>query len=68
MTLSPQDNAYLRLLELGPFDRRASGGWRFGTKVISDVVVERLIAGGFAKRENDRVHLLRTALPDDGGR
>jgi hypothetical protein len=36
----------LRLLEHGPFERRPRGGWRFGTKVISDAVVERLLASG----------------------
>ena len=40
---------FLRLLQYGPFERRARGGWRFGTKVITDAVVERLLAGGRAE-------------------
>jgi len=40
---------FLRLLQHGPFERRPRGGWRFGTKVISDAVVERLLAGGRAE-------------------
>jgi hypothetical protein len=60
MTLSSQDHVYFRLLELGAFDRRAHGGWRFGTKVISDAVVERLIASGRATREDDHVRLIRS--------
>ena len=60
MSLSTQDYGYLRLLELGAFIRRTQGGWRFGTKVISDAVVERLVASGHAKREDHRVYLIRT--------
>ena len=37
---------FLRLLEIGPFERRTRGGWRFGTKIISDAVVEQLLACG----------------------
>ena len=37
---------FLRLLEIGPFERRSRGGWRFGTKIISDAVVEQLLACG----------------------
>lgn len=40
---------FLRLLEIGSFERRPRGGWRFGTKIISDAVVERLIACGRAE-------------------
>jgi hypothetical protein len=46
---------FLRLLEISPFERRARGGWRFGTKVISDAVVDRLVAGRRALIEGDRV-------------
>jgi len=49
------DLVFLRLLELGPFDRRSCGGWRFGTKTISDPIVERLIASGHARRDGDRI-------------
>jgi hypothetical protein len=34
----------LRLLGHAPFERRPRGGWRFGTEVISDAAVERLLA------------------------
>lgn len=41
---------YLRcLLEHGPFERRPRGGWRFGTKVISDTAVESLLASGLVE-------------------
>ena len=60
MAWSPQDYSYFRLLELGPFDKRARGGWRFGTKRISDAVVQRLVASGIARRDGDRVQLARS--------
>jgi hypothetical protein len=40
---------FLRLPEIGPFEQRPRRGWRFGTKVISDAVVERLLARGRAE-------------------
>lgn len=43
------DAYYLRLLELSPFERRTRGGWRFGTRRISDGVAARLIASGRAE-------------------
>jgi hypothetical protein len=48
---------FLRLLEIGPFERRPRGGWRFGTKVISDAVVERLLADGRAEIAGLQVRL-----------
>ncbi len=54
----PQDYYYLRLLELGPFQRRAHGGWRFGTKVINDAVVERLLASGRATLTDNLICLV----------
>ncbi|MDA9406055.1 hypothetical protein XH80_04600 [Bradyrhizobium sp. CCBAU 45384] len=57
MTFSPEDRSYIRLLQLGPFNKRVRGGWRFGTKRISDAVVDRLVARGVASREGDRVEL-----------
>lgn len=48
---------FLRLLEHGPFERRSRGGWRFGTKVISDTVVERLLACGRAEVAGRQVKL-----------
>jgi hypothetical protein len=53
--MAPYDLVFLRLLELGPFDRRSRGGWRFGTKTISDPIVARLIASGRARRDGDRI-------------
>jgi len=50
-----------RLLQLGSFERR-SGGWRFGTKIILDQVVERLVDSGVARIEGDKVVL---ATPED---
>ena len=43
------DRSLLRLLQLGPLERRLGGGWRFGTKVISDVIAERLLASGLTE-------------------
>jgi hypothetical protein len=53
--MTPYDQVFLRLLELAPFDRRSRSGWRFGTKTISDPIVERLIASGHARRDGDRI-------------
>lgn len=53
----PQDYYYLRLLALGPFQRRARGGWRFGTKVINDAVVERLLTSGRAILVENLIYL-----------
>jgi len=49
------DRIFLRLLQLGPFERRLGGGWRFGTKIISDVIAERLLASG--QTEISGIHL-----------
>ena len=48
---------FLRLLQHGPFERRPRGGWRFGVKVISDAVVERLLAGGRAEITGSQLRL-----------
>jgi len=53
------DATYLRLLQLGDFVRRSRGGWRFGTRIVSDVVVERLIAAGKAEIDGDRLRIKR---------
>lgn len=58
------DSRALRMLKLSAFERRR-GGWRFGTKRIGDVVVERLIARGSAVQIGDRVVLAASA---QGGR
>ena len=59
MRLTQYDPRFLRLLEIAPFERRARGGWRFGTKVIADRVVERLIASGRATIEGETVRLVQ---------
>ncbi|WP_316234624.1 MULTISPECIES: hypothetical protein [unclassified Bradyrhizobium] len=51
---------YLRLLKLSPFERRRTkanprGGWRFGTKRISDAIVDRLVASRRAEIIGDRL-------------
>lgn len=51
----------LRLLELSPFERRPGGGWRFGTRIVCDRVIQGLIASGRARIEGDRVFL---AIPE----
>lgn len=48
------DYYFVRLLKLSPFERR-SGGWRFGTRRISDGVADRLIASGRAEIVGDRL-------------
>ncbi|MGR4927948.1 hypothetical protein ACIPUD_14265 [Bradyrhizobium sp. CAR08] len=48
---------FLRLLQHGPFERRPRGGWRFGVKVISDGIVERLLAGGHTEIAGSQLRL-----------
>lgn len=59
MILHGGDYKFLRLLKLSPFERRARGGWRFGTKTISDPIVERLIASGRAASDGKTVWLVQ---------
>ena len=49
---------YLRMLRLGPFERRTGDGWRFGTRRIADSVVDRLVANGRAEIEGGLVRLV----------
>ena len=56
--LNSYERRYLRLLQMGAFERRR-GGWRFGTNRIDDRVVDRLIAAGRAVLVDDRVMLPR---------
>lgn len=58
---SYQDSDFLRLLKFSPFERRPRGGWRFGTKVITDLTVDRLIASRRARIEGDRVVFVEVA-------
>jgi hypothetical protein len=46
---------YLRLLELSPFEQGPRGGWRFGTKRISDAVVAHLLASRRAEIRGGRL-------------
>lgn len=46
----------LRLLKIQPLERRARGGWRFGTKVIGESLVACLIASGRAEIRGEQVH------------
>jgi hypothetical protein len=55
------DRRVLRLLRLGPFERRLGGGWRFGTKVISDAIGERLLASGLTEISGIYLRLKRGA-------
>ncbi|WP_257164640.1 hypothetical protein [Bradyrhizobium sp. SRS-191] len=57
---------HLRLLELSPFERRTRGGWRFGTKRISDAIVARLLDSRRAEIKGDRLVAI-THPPNDGG-
>ena len=49
------DYRFLVLLKLSPFERHAAGGWRFGTRRVSDSVVARLVASGRARIEGERL-------------
>ncbi len=57
MSLTQYDPLFLRLLKHGPFERRQRGGWRFGTKRISDAVADRLIASGRVRTDGLRIWL-----------
>jgi hypothetical protein len=59
MTLKNDDLHLIRLLEFSPFERRERGGWRFGTKVIRDPIIERLIASGRAASDGATVWLVK---------
>jgi hypothetical protein len=50
------DYYFVRLLKLSPFERAARGGWRFGTRRISDGVASRLIASGRAEVIGGQLH------------
>jgi hypothetical protein len=47
----------LALLKLSPFERSPRGGWRFGTRRISDGVVANLIASGRAEMFGERLQI-----------
>lgn len=51
---------HLSLLKLSPFERATRGGWRFGTRRISDAVADRLIASGRAEIVDGRLRLKQT--------
>ncbi|GAB9224926.1 hypothetical protein BDS110ZK18_67180 [Bradyrhizobium diazoefficiens] len=53
----------MRLLDIQPLERRARGGWRFGTRRISDGLADRLIAIGRAEIVRDRLLLKREDRP-----
>ena len=57
------DDILFRLLKLSPFERRPRGGWRFGTKRISNAIVDRLVASRHAKIIGDRVIAIATPTP-----
>lgn len=53
----------LSFLRKGSLVRR-SGGWRFGTARIPDAIVERILAGGRAVRDGDRVWRVAEGMPE----
>jgi hypothetical protein len=57
--MSVTSHNYLRFLELSHFERRPRGGWRLGTKVIGDHIVDRLVASRRARIEGDQVYCFR---------
>jgi hypothetical protein len=59
------EHYYLRLLELGHFERRQRGGWRFGTKVISDSVADHLIVKGYAEITDNGQRLRRRRVSEE---
>lgn len=59
----PGNRLVLRLLDIQPLERRARGGWRFGTKAIGESRVASLIASGRAEIRGDRLHPKRTEAP-----
>jgi len=63
-----QERYLLRLLEHGPFEKRPRGGWRFGTKVISEATVESLLASGRAEIVGPKLKLKTAAKTTAGAR
>jgi hypothetical protein len=57
------DRRFLKLLKFGPFERRPAGGWSFGTKLITDAPVARLIASRRAASDGNRVWLIPQPAP-----
>jgi hypothetical protein len=53
---TPDIRLILRLLEIQPLERRARGGWRFGTRRIGESVVAKLIASGRAEIRGAQLH------------
>src|SRR5260370_28438828 len=61
----PDDGRILVRLRMAPFERRKNG-WRFGTKRITDGVIERLIAAGRAVQDGEFVRpMLQASGPLD---
>jgi hypothetical protein len=56
--VKPADRQYLQLLRLAPF-QRGPRGWRFGTRPISEAVLERMIADGRIEISGDQATLTR---------
>ena len=57
LVIGTPDRRALSLLSQGAIERRG-GRWRFGTASVGDVVVERLVAGGRARIDGDRVFIV----------
>lgn len=57
---------YIRLLELSPSERCPRGGWRFGTKRISDATVGRLVDSRRAEIRGDSVITLPPVNSEGG--
>lgn len=53
--LPPYHYKHVCLLKLSPFERAPRGGWRFGTRRISDGVADSLIASGRAEIQGDKL-------------
>jgi hypothetical protein len=53
----------ISFLQRGSLVRR-SGGWRFGTARIPDVIVERILAAGRAMRDGDLIWPVAPGMPE----
>ncbi|MCG2645583.1 MULTISPECIES: hypothetical protein [Bradyrhizobium] len=66
MKLERNQIIVLHLINSQPLERCARDGWRFGTKQISDALVDRLIASEGAENRGEQPQLMASDNPRSG--